>query len=146
MALFGEYMRVVCLQCGHTQTTYTYEGDNPRCVNCDEHLGESVKQMDVSTDGLLARIDRVVAQAITGGWRYYAVYTDGTRDVLRKKATRLYRYAYAHNGAVTSGSRGLAARFTYSTALKASPRYRGGLKQVRVFSVADVSAPGVEEQ
>jgi len=47
-----------------------------------------------------------------GSFRYFGYYEDGSRVVLRQKATRLYPYAFEHDKAVGVG-KGLAAMFTY---------------------------------
>ena len=61
----------------------------------------------------IANITKVISRNIKGGFRYFAIFTDGTEEVLRKKATRRYQYAFAYNIEVSSGANGLAAHFSY---------------------------------
>ena len=59
-------------------------------------------------------ITHVTATKIIGGYRYDAVHGDGTVEVIRKKAARLYERAYYYSRPVTgSNKRGLALVFTF---------------------------------
>lgn len=49
-----------------------------------------------------------------GGYRFTAELADGTRAVVRAKATRPYRFAFQFHGPVATGKSGLAADFAYS--------------------------------
>ena len=60
----------------------------------------------------LDSILKVVVEEITGGYRYYAITTDGERILLRKKATRSYHNAYMYRRKVGPG-KGFAEYFTY---------------------------------
>ena len=56
----------------------------------------------------------VEAVKLSQGYRYIGTYEDGTKEVIRKKATRLYANAFFYNGAIVcSGPKGIAKYFTF---------------------------------
>lgn len=57
----------------------------------------------------VAQIDRVIVTAVKGGWRYEAAMKDGSREMIRKLATREYALAHLHDCLVCSGKTGLGA-------------------------------------
>jgi uncharacterized protein (DUF2141 family) len=65
-------------------------------------------------------IEKVTAQALKNkagqiiGFGYTAHFTDGTTEVIRKKATRIYKIASRYAGWVATGKTGLAAHFLFS--------------------------------
>jgi len=60
-------------------------------------------------------IIKVIAEDKGSYWRYWAIYEDGSKAVIRKKATRLYanafQYSFNINSGPTPGS--LGAQFTF---------------------------------
>lgn len=72
-------------------------------------------------------------------WRYWAVYEDGSKAVIRKKATRLYPNAFQYDHNVNSGPKpgSLGAQFTFGKNPK-SQQYGGNV--IATFVIEDPTA------
>lgn len=67
-----------------------------------------------TNDKPTTQIVEVVARDISDGYfTYTGIDVDGNEIQLRKKATRLYAFAFAYDSKVSSSSNGLAAHFLY---------------------------------
>lgn len=70
-----------------------------------------------------------------GGFRYFAVCSDGSAHVIRAKATRRYTHAHQFSGIVATGKTGLAAHFAFSGGSAPRARDSYGDTAVRSFVV-----------
>lgn len=82
-------------------------------------------------------IERVTVEELKDGYyRYFAHYADGSKEVIRKKASRRYNKAYQYTEMVTSGNKsGLALHFTFGK--KPSKFYT----PIKTFNVTAESEP-----
>jgi len=70
-------------------------------------------------------IERIECIEVSGGFRYEAVMSDGSRQVVRAKATRRYSLAHVHNGVACTGKTGLGAVTNFG----AKPTYPSFFRQ-----------------
>lgn len=87
----------------------------------------------------LNRVVTVTVQDIKGGYRYFAHLSDGSKVLLRQKATRRYGYAFMFDRHVASGADGWAAHFLYS-GKPATQKDFYGTVSIKAFAVAEEDA------
>tara|TARA_R110000772_G_scaffold83288_2_gene176103 strand:+ start:709 stop:1056 length:348 start_codon:yes stop_codon:yes gene_type:complete len=86
-----------------------------------------------ATERILKIVSVVADELKSGNFKYSAIYQDGTKEVIRKSATRLYQNAFGYLEEQPCSSKpGLGDFFTFG--IKAASGYGGEIKSFPVLT------------